>query len=133
MCIRDRVGTQLRVLKIFSYMSPIMNIVLNLSVVAVIYIGSIKVQSGGVTPGSVMAAITYPVSYTHLPCSQAHFPVFSGQAVKRPFFSRTLTRRAVPSSVSGFWFIASKILSAPARAASRKLLCWVNWLIGMAA
>lgn len=55
----ELVGTQLRVLKIFSYMSPIMNIVLNLSVVAVIYIGSIKVQSGGVTPGSVMAAITY--------------------------------------------------------------------------
>ncbi len=56
---QDLVDTQLRILTIFSYMTPIMNIVLNLSVVAVIYIGSIRVQEGGVTPGNVMAAITY--------------------------------------------------------------------------
>ena len=44
---------------IFSYMQPIMNIILNLSVVAVIKVGGIQVSSGSVTPGNVMAAITY--------------------------------------------------------------------------
>lgn len=53
------VGTQLDVLLLFSYMMPIMNIILNASVVAVIKIGAIQVQAGAVTPGDVMAAITY--------------------------------------------------------------------------
>ena len=55
----DLVGTQLNILTLFSFMGPIMNIVLNLAVVAVIYIGGIEVQSGIATPGDVMAAITY--------------------------------------------------------------------------
>lgn len=55
----DLIDTQLKVLRLFSYMTPIMNIILNISVVAVIYVGSIKVQNGAVTPGKVMAAITY--------------------------------------------------------------------------
>ena len=55
----ELVGTQLRISTLFAYMGPIMNIVLNLSVIAVIYLGSIKVQAGSVTPGNVMAAITY--------------------------------------------------------------------------
>ena len=55
----DLVNTQLNVLMIFSYMQPIMNIILNLSVVAVIKVGGIQVSSGSVTPGNVMAAITY--------------------------------------------------------------------------
>lgn len=53
------VGTQLDVLLLFSYMTPIMNIILNISVVAVIKVGAVQVQAGGVTPGNVMAAITY--------------------------------------------------------------------------
>lgn len=40
-------------------MQPIMNIILNLSVVAVIKVGGIQVANGSVTPGNVMAAITY--------------------------------------------------------------------------
>lgn len=56
---QELVDTQLRILTIFSYMTPIMNIVLNLSVVAVIRIGAFRVQEGAVTPGNVMAAITY--------------------------------------------------------------------------
>lgn len=55
----ELIDTQLRVLILFSYMTPLMNIVLNVSVVAIIQIGAIEVRSGGVTPGSVMAAITY--------------------------------------------------------------------------
>lgn len=53
------VGTQLDILLLFSYMTPIMNIILNVSVVAVIRVGAVQVEAGGVTPGQVMAAITY--------------------------------------------------------------------------
>ena len=53
------VKTQLDVLLLFSYMTPLMNIILNVSVVAIIKVGAIEVQAGGATPGNVMAAITY--------------------------------------------------------------------------
>lgn len=55
----ELVGTQLDVLLLFSYMTPIMNIILNISIVAIIKVGAIQVAAGGVTPGQVMAAITY--------------------------------------------------------------------------
>lgn len=55
----ELIQTQLDVLLLFSYMTPIMNVVLNLSIVAIIKVGAIGVQAGGVTPGNVMAAITY--------------------------------------------------------------------------
>ena len=55
----ELVGTQLDVLLLFSYMTPIMNIILNVSVVAVIKVGAVQVGEGSVTPGNVMAAITY--------------------------------------------------------------------------
>ena len=55
----ELVGTQLRVLELFAYMTPLMNIVLNVSIVAIIKVGAIQVQEGGATPGNVMAAITY--------------------------------------------------------------------------
>ena len=56
---QELVDVQLKGLTYFSYMMPIMNITLNLATVAVIYLGSIRVQAGAVTPGNVMAAITY--------------------------------------------------------------------------
>ncbi|MBQ5335727.1 MAG: ABC transporter ATP-binding protein [Oscillospiraceae bacterium] len=55
----DLVSTQFRVLILMSYMRPVMNIVLNLATVAVIYIGSLRVQDGAIAPGKVMAAVTY--------------------------------------------------------------------------
>lgn len=55
----ELVSTQLDVLSLLSYMTPIMNIILNLSVVAVIKVGGIQVSAGSATPGNVMAAITY--------------------------------------------------------------------------
>ena len=55
----ELVGTQLDILLLFSYMTPIMNIILNVSIVAIIKVGAIQVSAGGVTPGQVMAAITY--------------------------------------------------------------------------
>ena len=51
----ELVSTQLDVLLLLSYM----NIILNLSVVAVIKVGGIQVSAGSATPGNVMAAITY--------------------------------------------------------------------------
>lgn len=53
------VHTQLDVLLLLSYMTPIMNIILNISIVAIIKVGAIQVQAGALTPGNVMAAITY--------------------------------------------------------------------------
>lgn len=55
----ELVKTQLDVLLLLSYMTPIMNIILNVSIVAVIKVGAIGVENGSVTPGNVMAAITY--------------------------------------------------------------------------
>ncbi len=56
---KELVDTQLDVLLLLSFMTPIMNIILNYSVVAIIKVGQINVYRGLVTPGEVMAAITY--------------------------------------------------------------------------
>ncbi len=55
----ELVNTQLHVLVLLSYMMPLMNIIMNISIVAVIYVGSVRVQGEYTTPGNVMAAITY--------------------------------------------------------------------------
>jgi len=53
-------STQLYVSKLFSFMSPVTNIILNISVVSIIYIGKINVENNsGLTTGEIMAAITY--------------------------------------------------------------------------
>ena len=55
----DLVKTQLDILLLFACMTPLMNIILNVSVVAIIKMGAVQVEAGSITPGSVMAAITY--------------------------------------------------------------------------
>lgn len=55
----ELIGTQLDVLLLFSYMTPIMNMILNAAIVAIIKVGAIQVDTGSITPGNVMAAITY--------------------------------------------------------------------------
>lgn len=56
----ELIGTQKYVLKLFSLMQPITNIILNLSIVAIIYVGGIRIQTNqGITTGQIMAAITY--------------------------------------------------------------------------
>ncbi len=51
---------QLYVLKLFSFMSPISNFILNITIIFIIYIGGINVKEAtGVTTGNIMAAITY--------------------------------------------------------------------------
>ena len=53
------VDTQFNVQMLLSFLRPVMNIVLNLAVVGIIYVGSVQIQKGDVAPGTVMAAITY--------------------------------------------------------------------------
>lgn len=53
------VDTQLRILILLSYMTPILNILMNIAVLAVIRAGSFMAEDGMVSPGDVMAAITY--------------------------------------------------------------------------
>ena len=56
----------LRVQSLLAFMSPCMNIVLNLCVVAVILVGGHTVKTGGnITPGNTMAAITYLAQILH--------------------------------------------------------------------
>ncbi len=50
----------LRVQTLLAFLGPGINIIMNLCVVAVILVGGVTVKSGGdLTPGSIMAAITY--------------------------------------------------------------------------
>lgn len=56
----------LRVQTFLAFMSPCMNILLNLCVVAVLMIGGHTVRTGGgITPGNTMAAITYLAQILH--------------------------------------------------------------------
>ncbi|MCI8442053.1 MAG: ABC transporter ATP-binding protein [Provencibacterium sp.] len=61
----ELVDTQLHILTLFSYMIPLMNILMNLVTVAILYMGSVRIQSGSLTPGSIMAAITYVSQIMH--------------------------------------------------------------------
>lgn len=59
-------GTNLHVSTLLAFMGPCMNIVLNLCVVAVIFVGGINVRNGGgITTGEIMAAITYIAMILH--------------------------------------------------------------------
>lgn len=56
----------LRVQSLLAFMSPCMNIVLNICIVAVILVGGFEVKTGGsITPGNTMAAITYLAQILH--------------------------------------------------------------------
>ncbi len=55
----ELIKTQLRILIIFAFMNPVINALMYLVVAVILFAGSYKVDSGMVTPGSVMAAVTY--------------------------------------------------------------------------
>jgi len=56
----------LRVQTLLAFMSPCMNILLNICVVTVILVGGFEVKTGGsITPGNIMAAITYLAQILH--------------------------------------------------------------------
>lgn len=53
-------GSSLKVQRLLAFLTPCMNIILNLCVVAIILVGGIDSQSAGnISPGHVMAGITY--------------------------------------------------------------------------
>lgn len=51
--------TNYKVLKLLAIMHPILNLVMNISVVAVIFIGGLRAEAAAVSVGEVMAAVTY--------------------------------------------------------------------------
>lgn len=53
------IKTQLQVLVIFAFMNPAVNALMYLVVAALCWSGSARVEAGGASPGTVMAAITY--------------------------------------------------------------------------
>lgn len=53
------VGTQLRVLVIFAFMNPAVNALMYGVVAIILYMGFPQAATGSVTPGDVMAAVTY--------------------------------------------------------------------------
>jgi len=53
------VGTQLQVLVIFAFMNPAVNALMYGVVAIILYMGFLQAASGSVTPGDVMAAVTY--------------------------------------------------------------------------
>ncbi|MDD6315990.1 MAG: ABC transporter ATP-binding protein [Clostridia bacterium] len=55
----ELIHTQLITLTIFACMNPIMFAIMNSAIVVLLYSGSRQIAFGGVTPGTIMAAITY--------------------------------------------------------------------------
>ncbi len=56
---RHLVDTQFNVQMMLSFLRPVMNIVLNIAVVGILYVGSVQIRADQLAPGAVMAAITY--------------------------------------------------------------------------
>ena len=55
----DLILTQLKVLLTLAFMSPVVNMLMNLTIAAILWFGAQSVMAGKVSPGSIMAAITY--------------------------------------------------------------------------
>lgn len=96
----DLVQTQIDVLLMLSYMTPIMNIILNIAVVAVIKIGGINVANAKATPGDVMAAITYTTQVLNALTRMTNiFQTFSRGMISQKRISEVLN--TTPSIVDG--------------------------------
>lgn len=54
----ELIKTQLKILVIFAFMNPVVNALMYIVVAVILLVGSFEV-GGGVTPGNIMAAITY--------------------------------------------------------------------------
>lgn len=61
----DLCATNLRVQFILALMGPIIMIVMNISVIAIIYIGGLQVEAQALKVGDVMAAVTYVTQILH--------------------------------------------------------------------
>ena len=58
-------GSNLRVQQLMAMMMPLLMIIMNMSVLAVIYIGGFRVEAQEMKPGEVMAAVTYLTQVLH--------------------------------------------------------------------
>ncbi len=56
---RELALTTVRVLLLFAFLNPVMNLLLSMVIVVIIYVGSLQTGTGSATPGTVMAGITY--------------------------------------------------------------------------
>ena len=61
----DLCNTNLRVNFILALLNPIIMIILNISVIAIIYIGGLQVEAHSINVGDVMAAVTYVTQILH--------------------------------------------------------------------
>ena len=55
----DLIKTQLKVLLTLAFMGPVVNMLMNLTIAAILWYGARDVLEGTASPGSIMAAITY--------------------------------------------------------------------------
>ena len=79
-----------------AFLNPCVNVVLNLCTVGVLYVGGISVQAGGaITPGQVMAAITY-------------LSLILMRIIFMANIFQTFTRLPPPGSASGKCWIPSR-------------------------
>jgi len=53
------IQTQLKVLLTLAFMSPVVNLLMNLTIAAILWYGAKDVMEGSASPGSIMAAVTY--------------------------------------------------------------------------
>ena len=53
------IRSHLSVLVVFAVMSPVINAIMYIVVIAIFLVGSVQVSGGGATPGAIMGAITY--------------------------------------------------------------------------
>lgn len=61
----DLTDTNLKVALIVARLSPLLSIIMNVSIVALIYLGGLEVMAGAMEVGTIMAAITYNTQVLH--------------------------------------------------------------------
>lgn len=107
----------LRVQTLLAFMSPCMNIVLNLCIVGVILIGGITVKNGGnITPGNVMAAITYLSQILHGVMFMANiFQIFTRAKASADRINEVLSSPEVIMDGDGFMEEANRAEESSAR------------------
>ena len=100
----------LRVQTLLAFMSPCMNIVLNICVVAVIMVGGLTVKNGGtITPGNTMAAITYLAQILHGVTFMANiFQIFSRAKASADRINEVLRSEDIITDGSGIAAQSSK-------------------------
>ena len=92
----DLMQTNLHVMKLMALFGPVITLVMNFSVIAIIYIGgwNIKIEKAGMTTGNVMAAISYSTQIL----SSVMMVSMIIQSVSRSLASATRIREVIDSN-----------------------------------